>query len=383
MQACKNISNADRIQLALQHYDLCDSVLTYERTASENEDDDYELAEDADIVYAQAAELCAAHPQLFEKSFYFSEKNKAAVLLKTIASNEWLNQTVSDSILQLLSNLKNELVVFEEKKLNSTDENQSSFWNSQLFDTKQKIKRLISEVESKNPDFYLQKNVKTVSIELLQNKLKRKSIIISFFVTKESILVYVIGRGYFNIFRVKKTIDLNSKILEIRNAIQTPTEEAVRTYVELADLLYRELFPEKLRLENIFTQAESITIIPDELLTTLPFEALHFEPYLSNWISWKDTAFFSKMPFLIKKFPISYSYSSTLLYQTNLRNKNHKLKYPTAWLAFAPVFDDENTAGTTELTREMLVYLDTSLTDSATEKRTLLSDGSYIAPIPG
>jgi CHAT domain-containing protein len=53
------------------------------------------------------------------------------------------------------------------------------------------------------------------------------------------------------------------------------------------------------------------------------------------------------------------------------------------WLAFAPVFSDENTSGITYASRELLRRTNNMSNDSSATRGFLISNGNYINPLPG
>jgi CHAT domain-containing protein len=126
---------------------------------------------------------------------------------------------------------------------------------------------------------------------------------------------------------------------------------------------------------------ENLIIRPDGDLAKLPFETLFTEKYTATWTNWQNKTYFSEMPYLIKKYNISYNYSATLFAQTEknkLQNKNIA-KYD--WVGFAPVFDDANTAGTNQNSARLLT-IESNKKDDEYKTRTFLKNGRYINPLP-
>ena len=116
-------------------------------------------------------------------------------------------------------------------------------------------------------------------------------------------------------------------------------------------------------------------IIPDAELCMIPFETLLTEDPEDK--EWKE------MPYLIKKYNFSYSYSANLFYNTFPKETTTDIEFIDLndWLAFAPVFDDSNTAGLSMRTRELLQQLDSELDDTIGSRGTLII-GGYISPLP-
>jgi CHAT domain-containing protein len=136
--------------------------------------------------------------------------------------------------------------------------------------------------------------------------------------------------------------------------------------------LYNLLFPKE--IQELAT-TENLVIIPDGKLAIVPFEVLHSENYTTKLTDENEVQYFAQMPYLIKKHNISYSYSAGLF---NNSLKNETKAKQNDWIAFAPVFDNQQVAGTTLQTKKLL----TTTTDTL-QTRTLLADGSYISPLPG
>ena len=80
------------------------------------------------------------------------------------------------------------------------------------------------------------------------------------------------------------------------------------------------------------SNTKNLFIIPDGILYYLPFEAL-FQKKLDV----KDDVNFSELPYLVKKFNISYLFSASFL-----QNETKKSDDQYSFVGFAPVFADEN-----------------------------------------
>jgi CHAT domain-containing protein len=114
------------------------------------------------------------------------------------------------------------------------------------------------------------------------------------------------------------------------------------------------------------------------VLATIPFEVL-----LTNKASRDEK--FSELPYLLRKYNISYSYSATLFNRTFPKDKKQKPELTSLndWLAFAPVFSDENTSGVTIASRELLRRMKNLSNDTTATRGMLYSTGTYITPLPG
>ncbi|MCK5168624.1 MAG: CHAT domain-containing protein, partial [Bacteroidales bacterium] len=153
--------------------------------------------------------------------------------------------------------------------------------------------------------------------------------------------------------------------------LYTNSSKFAEVYKKYAYKMYSQLIP-----KSVNTEITNLIIIPDAELSMIPFETLLTEnPEDKEW---------KELPYLVKKYNISYSYSANLFYKTFPKEPTSKIEYTDLndWLAFAPVFDDSNTAGLTLRTRELLQEFDTELNDTI-ETRGRLVDGGYVSPLPG
>ncbi|MEI2422038.1 CHAT domain-containing protein, partial [Arthrospira platensis SPKY2] len=87
-----------------------------------------------------------------------------------------------------------------------------------------------------------------------------------------------------------------------------------------------------------------LIIIPDNELGYLPFEVLITKEFTT------DNLDFKKLPFLIKKHPVSYTYSATLLNRKPEKTLNPNRKI----LAFAPSYEGQLFNGETAARQETL-----------------------------
>jgi CHAT domain-containing protein len=141
-------------------------------------------------------------------------------------------------------------------------------------------------------------------------------------------------------------------------------------YKKYAYEMHGQLIP-----ENIHEGINNLIVIPDAELCMIPFETLLTEnPEVGEW---------EELPYLIKKYNISYSYSANLFSKTFPKELTTKIEFTDLhdWLAFAPVFDDSNTAGLSMRTRELLQELDSELEDTTGSRGTLVKR-RYISPLP-
>ena len=408
----QGFQNLIRFKLALQHYRAADTLISLARKDISTKSDKLALGEQANEIYKGAVNICInlsafLKPEsvYFSQAFYFSERNKSSVLLQALSEAEALKFSgIPDNLLNLEHKLSIALSNYTNLKNNAENDSLKNIWSNKLFDTQRSYDSLIVVFETKYPEYYnLKYNNSPVSVPQLSELLSKKTAILSYFVGDSTITIFAISKNDFIVVETRQGVSLQKKETRLGVSIQDMindyrfyisntelladevmygTHKSVSLYQELAYEFYNLLFPPEIQeflKGGIFYNIKNLIIIPDAQLATIPFETFHTEEYNAEWTNWKNKEYFANMPFLIKDYNISYSYSATLFAETRPKQNTNEIELTPLndWLAYAPVFDDENTAGTTTRTRQLLTQ-----NDSLTTRR-FLTDGTYITPLPG
>ena len=191
-------------------------------------------------------------------------------------------------------------------------------------------------------DYFNKKNHKlenSVNIQNIQNKLiDNNSALLEYSIHNSFCLLWVITDNDCNVF----TIDINElfnrieslrQILRNRKAIL----KDYNTYIENASFLYKLLIKPA---EEYIADKQNLIIIPDLYLHLVPFQLLLTEPAENhssnknnNRLFYRRNSF-CKLPYLIKRYNISYLPSSSILLSDNSNISNNKLE---EFIAFAPI----------------------------------------------
>ncbi len=405
------LSYFESLKLALRHYQAADTLISLARKDISTKSDKLALGEQASEIYKGAINVCLdltgfenlSGLDYAELAFYFSEKNKSSVLLEALAGSEALNFAgIPDNLLELEHKLSIDIANYKNLKNNAENDSLANDWNSRLFNTQRSYDSLIVVFETQYPDYYnLKYNNSPATVKEISNLLDKKTAMLSYFVGDSTITIFAISKKDFIIKEVSivetlHATSLHEAISDYRFVISETdlfeeeifdgTHYSVDEYEELAFQLYNLLFPSEIQeflKGGLFYDIENLIIIPDGQLATIPFETLFTEKYKGDWTDWSSKTYFAEMPYLIKDYNISYSYSATLFQQTKPKQKSDKVEITPLndWIAFAPVFDDENTAGTTIQTRDLFTF-ETTQNDSIVS-RSYLADGRYVSPLPG
>jgi CHAT domain-containing protein len=377
-----NTARADYLKLALRHYQACDTLINQARQSIITKSDKLILGEQASEVYKGAVNVCinlsaSSRPDNVsyykEQAFYFSEKNKSSVLLEALAGAEAQKFAgIPDTLLKEEHKLQIDIALYKRILAEQPDSAKEIIFRDKLFKANRQYDDLIAVFESQYSEYFeLKYNLKPTGVKEIQKTLDNETAIISYLTGDSIITIFTITKNNLDIKTVPVIENLAYTIGVFRyDLLHTNSSLSARDYKEYAYKMYSQLIP-----ENAYKKIKNLIIIPDAELSMIPFEALLTEnPEDKEW---------KELPYLVKKYNISYSYSANLFYKTFPKEPTTKIEYTDLndWLAFAPVFDDSNTAGLSMRTRELLEQLDSEL-DDTTGTRGMLIKGGYISPLP-
>ncbi|MGB0929773.1 MAG: CHAT domain-containing protein [Chitinophagales bacterium] len=150
----------------------------------------------------------------------------------------------------------------------------------------------------------------------------------SYFVGEDNIHVFCIGRQSFKVKSVEKPTDFERLIKRFGGSIKTLHKKRyLQTAYQLYQLLLQSFIEEIPKTANI----PLLTIIPHDLLTTLPFEALLCSQAKNVLES------YCNFDYLVKHFHINYHYSATLWWSVLQASKKTVSSTPN-FVGFAPVY---------------------------------------------
>jgi len=323
------------LQIALSTLQSCDTLLGKLRQIRTGNADKIELGrlgsevyEDAVSIAISLSEITLKKKYYLNEAFYFSEKNKGAVLLASIADAEAKSFAgIPDSILLKEKVFKNGISLLEQKLAQGPTLQEEKEFRKQLFNLKTQYEGYTEMLESSYPDYYaLKYNSKMVSTKDLQSVLSDKEVMLSYFTSEERgrIFIFYISKNSFKVFNLPLAENYNKQITSLRNSLRLKVDHA---YIKSAYQLYQSLIP-----SSIPAKISGLVIIPDGRLGSIPFEILlSKKPKEEN----KD---YSSYAFLIKNHSVTYNYSSLLFYNSrkDLAKKNN-IDHPQQVLLCAPI----------------------------------------------
>lgn len=363
------------MKMALGILELCDSLITDLRRSRLNETDKITLGNIAKEVYEDAVRLNLAFSEVTinptyykERAFHFAEKSKASVLLAAINDTKAKHFAgLPDDVLQTEAELKSDVSYYDHKVAESSGEEQDNF-RAILLEVSNKYNNFIKDLEVQYPRYYnLKYSQAQVSISELQSELAEGAGILNYFKADSSkaLYVFLVTKDDFKHYELELTKDLDKWSRGLRNSIRLGLKEI---FLESSMALSKQLLPKKLPKD-----LQSLIIIPDGILSTIPFEVLIRE-YEGEDID------FGQLPYLINDYNISYDFSATLFHQRqSTLNEAENLQKA---LLVAPInFVGDNVLASLPETRNEVKQLDFLFSVKMKEVKTFLQSDASEASI--
>lgn len=334
---------------ALDAISLSADLIHLIRTGYVSEDSRLILSESEESVFSDAVNICYKLYQqtndvaYAHRAFKFTERGKSASFLAAVTDSrakEFGNIPDSlqtrENVLKLnISNYRE--MLFKENQQEQPDSAKLALYNSKLFQYSEKYSQLVKYLEDFFPDYYTFKYKDDVSdVASIREKLNGREALVEYLLEepngegeKGKLFRFVITADDFHFTRTIIGSDFVEDIGDVYNFLTDPSylytglDEYKQYAVSAFRLQYHLLGDVKTMLKG-----KRLIIIPDDKLSYIPFDAL-----LS---SMPDTLNmnFRDLPYLVRDYPISYTYSATLLYSYFSKKK----QADKGLLAFAPSY---------------------------------------------
>lgn len=275
---------------------------------------------------------------VFNKTLGFAEKSKAALLSSALSDVE--NKKNYGIPVKTQKFEKNILVetnfyekeIYEELQKNSPDSNKIEIWQSKLLDLSQKYDSLLHDLKYNFPEYYrLKYDKKVAGVNDIQRMLNRNSALIEYSLTDSLLYTFIVSRNDFELFRnvidtsFFNTIDDVVKVLR-NDQFGNISHEDFMNYINSSNYLYEFL----IKQSKIIRKGMRLTIIPDNQLGYLPFEALLTK--IPENLSFE----FKSLPYMLYDHAVNYSYSATMLIHQEKRHQKKDIRI----IAFAPAYNN-------------------------------------------
>ena len=338
----------DDLKQSLATLELCDSLIQKIRQLRTSKADKILLGKTASEIYEDAVSVSVALSEAtlkkkyyVEKAFVFSEKNKASVLQEAIADAEAKSFAgIPAGLLEDEKELKSEITYYEQKLAEGPSKEKEKNYREKLFTTNRKYEAFVKGLEKKYPSYFnLKYNQQEIMVDSIRKALNKETILLSYFIAdgRKKLFTFVLTYNTLKVYEQSKDDFFDKDVKAYRNAITHQIDEA---YFNYSRVLYKKLVPMEPFTINSFkkfapkalrlTTKNKLVIIPEGSLGSMPFEAL-----LTKKVKEENKGNFTKLPYLVNDYSISYDYSASLFLQAYKESNAYKQK--ASVLLCAPV----------------------------------------------
>ena len=284
---------------------------------------------DLDLCYRKTGDI-----KYLNKAFEYSEKSKVAGLLASTRELRATEFHIPVETAELERRLKVEIGFYEarineEESKKESDESLLEEWKELLLSATQKRDSLIAVFERMYPGYYqIKYNTEVISPEKIPGISGLNTNYLNYVVSDSLLHIFVVNRKYLRLVTVNIDSTFFNDIRQFRTLLSEPDNNArtgFNNYISTGYSLYRTV------LEPVkeFLISNKLLISPDNILSYIPFEALPVSPESGS------QAMFSEIPYLLKDYSVSYTYSATML--TESVSNDHS--FSNSLVAFAPSYN--------------------------------------------
>ncbi len=342
--------NDKKLESALNALETATQLIDISRNGFLSMESKLLLAENETPVYYMGIKAAynlynkTGNSEYLEKAFLFAEKNKSSVLSSVLQEEKAKSfSNIPKHLLEAEQSLKREITfykerIYEESLKNIPDSNKLSTWNNYLFNFTRDQDQLKHKIEQEYPEYYaLKYNQKTPGIQDIQKLLRRNMTIIEYTMTDSSLFVFHINKKDAAIYEIKTDSSFMLNTFRFLNYLRNFSymNQENSAYLDF-NLAGQELYNTLIAPIGVDNVNERLIIIPDDILSYIPFEAL-----IKSDLSGAKYSY-SELDFLINHYSISYSYSASLLHDS--WTGNHR-KFHNKLLSISPTYNPRNTEG--------------------------------------
>jgi CHAT domain-containing protein/tetratricopeptide (TPR) repeat protein len=261
------------------------------------------------------------------EAFVLSERSKSMLMQGNIQNKEAAALGgVPDSLIFQEKALQKKIVEIEKKrldaKLNDNFDRMESM-DSLVFGYKHQLIELLHLFEFDYPTYYkLKYALKNTGIKNVQAVLEAKTTLIEYFEGDKNLYVFSITKDGARVHTIKKPKTYAADVANFRSTLVSlhATSKTPANY-------YNKFIEASFEFYNIFLKkslnasSNRLIIIPDGLLSYLPFEVFLNQKVLPEKNQAATNINYAKLPYLLRDYRINYNYSATFLIEQLNRKK--------------------------------------------------------------
>ena len=282
--------------------------------------------------------------------FEWIEKNKYALLLQSLErASARSSLGVPDSLRRqeqklnaLMASLKRDLT---ELKADQFQDSSARSIQEQILEAARQLDLLRFRLASDHPNYYQLKfgEESPSVIDFQKNVLKSGQLMLQYFQADSILYLISISNQGSGIEAIpiddRLRSELSSLLMQVaRGGDPANPSASFGEFCRSSAYLYSRLvMPAMMGPAGVAGKIRKIVVIPDNMLSSLPFEVLLTEQTVPEQIDYRN------LPYLIKKMQLSYAYSAQLLHRTAGIRRDRVVK-PILAMSFSA--DDEMASGT-------------------------------------
>ncbi len=338
-------NNLSDLEIAYDTYLTLDTLITQTRQSFKAAGSKYFLQKTIIPIYDNAIQVALAlydkkeERKYLEMAHQFIARNKAIILIEGLQDKKLKFATIPDSLVErenrLLKNYNGwEIDLYNAEK--AKDTSLIAAIRDSLFSTKRAYDLLIQSFEKDYPNYYTSKYnyFPKLSIADIQSKLEENRAVIEFFLGDTMLYVSVVTAEDFKIYPSPIPTNFDSLCTDfIEMARGESYENFEERFSKISYQLYQYLFGAA--LGNLNPTINRLTIIPDDILLHVSFDALLTEPYRIQPETWRDA------PYFIYKYAHHQVYANSLLFDAEAQDKIDKAS--KSFLGFGLEYYDAST----------------------------------------
>lgn len=308
------------------------------------------ILEDDNLIFAETVndfiKLCVAmNIAMFENSlnkeylyaaFKYADLNKAQVLLEAVKSSI-VEKEENNSYLVQWSQLKKD-IRSQRARIKDLEVTQSiktseiSLSKLELQNLENQYEGLLKELKENHQGifFYLSEELREFPIKRFMNHLgKTNTVVIQYFLGTDNIYRFILDSDDITYQVLSNSDSLKTSVSSLVNFVSSnnhPDSAEYNEFVNNSTYLNDQLF----ELNKVKESNENVVIIADGYLNKLPFEVLLSKEVESSQINFKQ------LPYIIKKWNISYAFSASLFFENTLsQSTSFSTKNSYGWAPFS------------------------------------------------
>lgn len=231
-------------------------------------------------------------------AYFFSSKTKAIILRNELKEANAFQSAASPEIIKKEKALVQQMAAIQEQL--SNNETEKGALLRKYVEAQREMDRFLLEIEREEPGYFKNKYafISPPGLDKIQESLPEGLAIIEYFYRKDTIYSFWITREHLFQIPIGNDEELEGAI---RDYVDQCHDPSIPLSSKTGHFLYKKLIAKGISKKEA-RGISRLCIIPDDLLHTIPYEAL-------------NSAAEEKNQFLIENYSVAYSYSAGLLFR--------------------------------------------------------------------